>query len=93
MTPEFTKFLIVGGFIGLLLILLVLTIIQPLTRPKRKGPAHPMTKAGNLFALVALVFGALALLLDAGLGLVTAGIFMMIAVVCWVFGTAFAKRV
>jgi hypothetical protein len=51
-----------------------------------------MTKAGNLFALVSLVFGALALALDAGLGLMTAGSFMMIAIVCWVFGTAFAKR-
>lgn len=92
MTPEFTKFLIVFGFIGLLFVLLVLTFVQPLARSKRKRPAHPMTKAGSLFALVALVFVVLALMLDAALGLVTAGVFMMIAIICWIFGAAFASK-
>ena len=71
----------------LVIISIVLALLQPVTRAKAKGPAHPMTKAGNLFALIAAVFAVLSLALNAGLGLVTAGVFMMVAVVCWVFGS------
>lgn len=69
------------------IISIVLALLQPVTRAKAKGPTHPMTKAGNLFCVIAVVFAALAFALNAGLGLVTAGVFMLIAVVCWVFGS------
>lgn len=75
-----------------LLVALVLAIISPFTRPKKaSAPRHPMTKAGNLFALLSVGMVVLSFALDAGLGLVSAGSFFFLAIVCWIFGFAFAK--
>lgn len=89
-------FTIQGGIIVFALLIffgILLTLMQPMTRPKKKGPVHPMTKAGNLFGVVAVVFAGLSMALGAGLGLVTAAMFMLLAVGCWVFGAAFRAKV
>lgn len=91
MTPEFFKFALIFGFVTLLVVMFVLILIQPITRPKKKGPVHPMTKAGHLFAVIAVVFAGLSLALGAHLGLATAGLFFLLAIVCWVFGAAFRR--
>lgn len=93
---------VLGGFgapmsapatwIGLALFVLVTMALMELFRPSRKrklkGPPHPISKAGNMFALIGLVFVVLSFMLDAGLGLFTAGTFFVLAVICWVFGSA-----